>query len=55
VVAVGRVTGERDGEHLDSPAAWALKLRNGKVVWARVYEDPEEALKDAGIAERHAK
>ena len=44
VVAVGTVTGERDGERIETEAAWAWKLRDGKVVWGRAYEIPAIAL-----------
>jgi ketosteroid isomerase-like protein len=49
VVAVGRVSGDRDGNRVDSQAAWAWKLRDGKVVWGRVYENPAGAFVDAGF------
>jgi ketosteroid isomerase-like protein len=49
VVVLGTVTGERDGESVNGEVAWAWKLRDGRVVWGRVYQDPGEALQDAGI------
>jgi ketosteroid isomerase-like protein len=49
VVALGTIVGERDGGVLRSEIAWAWKLRNGKIVWGRVYAEPAEALQDAGI------
>jgi ketosteroid isomerase-like protein len=55
VVAVGTVTGERNGEHLDTEAAWALKLRDGKVVWGRAYEIPATAFEDLGVSKRDAR
>jgi ketosteroid isomerase-like protein len=55
VVAVGTVTGERDGEHLDTEAAWAWKLRNGKIVWGRSYEIPATAFEDVGRLQQDAR
>jgi ketosteroid isomerase-like protein len=52
VVALGAVTGKRDGEVLDDRVAWAWRLRGGKIVWGRVYQDPAQALEDVGIVER---
>jgi ketosteroid isomerase-like protein len=49
VVAVGRIAGERSGERIDDEVAWAWKLRDGRVVWGRVYQEPREALTDVGI------
>ena len=49
VVALGTIVGERDEGHVDDDVAWAWKLRDGKIVWGRVYQDPGEALADAGI------
>jgi ketosteroid isomerase-like protein len=51
VVALGTVAGEREGEQVDAEVAWAFALRRGKIVWGRVYQTPDEALKDAGISE----
>jgi ketosteroid isomerase-like protein len=50
VVALGAIAGERNGEKIDSEVVWALKLRDGKVVWARVYQELGPALEDAGIS-----
>jgi ketosteroid isomerase-like protein len=49
VVTLGTVIGERDGEPFEDKVAWAWKLRDGKFVWGRVYEDPDQALEDAGL------
>ena len=49
MVALGTIVGERDGEQVDDEVAWAWKLRDGKVVWGRVYLTPAEALEDTGI------
>jgi ketosteroid isomerase-like protein len=50
VVTIGELAGERNGERLDGELAWAWKLRDGKIVWGRVYPNPEEALEDAGLS-----
>ena len=52
VVAIGRVAGELNGERVESEAAWAWKLRDGKAVWGRVYEKPADALMDTGFTQR---
>jgi ketosteroid isomerase-like protein len=52
VVAVGTVTRERDGEHLDTQAAWGWKLRDGQVVWGRAYEIPATAFADVGLSKQ---
>jgi ketosteroid isomerase-like protein len=49
VVSVGTIVGEREGRVLRTDIAWAWKLRDGKVVWGRVYSEPDEAFQDAGI------
>jgi ketosteroid isomerase-like protein len=49
VVALGRIAGERNGERVDDEVAWAWKVRGGRVVWGRVYQEPGEALTDTGI------
>jgi ketosteroid isomerase-like protein len=51
VVVVGTVAGERQSGHLDTRAGWAWKLRDGKAVWGRAYETPEDAFRDVGITE----
>jgi hypothetical protein len=48
-VAIGRVTGERSGEKIEMAVAWAFRLQEGKVTWARVYEKLEDALQDCGV------
>jgi ketosteroid isomerase-like protein len=52
VVALGSVEGrpKDSSERLESDVAWAWKLRDGKVVWGRVYTNPEDALADLGLA-----
>ena len=49
VVTLGEIVGEREGEQINDEVAWAWKLRDGKVVWGRVYLTPAEALEDTGI------
>jgi ketosteroid isomerase-like protein len=49
VVAIGAISGERAGEQIDDKVAWAWKVRNGKVVWGRVYLALSEALEDVGL------
>jgi ketosteroid isomerase-like protein len=51
VVAVtGAVSGRlKNGEAIKTAAGWAFRFRDGKVVWARVYTDPGEALADVGL------
>jgi ketosteroid isomerase-like protein len=55
VVAVGTVTGQRDGEHLDTEAAWGWKLREGKMVWGRAYEIPATAFDDVGVSKHDSR
>lgn len=50
VVALGRIHARRDNIVADDPAGFALKLRAGKVVWAKVYRSHDEALAAAGLA-----
>jgi ketosteroid isomerase-like protein len=45
--AAGRL---RSGDAIDVPAGWAFRFRDGKIVWARVYKDPNDALADVGLA-----
>jgi ketosteroid isomerase-like protein len=49
VVALGTIAGQRNGERFDDHVAWAWKLRDEKIIWGRVYQQPHEALEDAGI------
>lgn len=50
VVAIGRIHARRDNLVADDHAGFALKFRDGKVVWAKVYRSPDEALAAAGLA-----
>jgi ketosteroid isomerase-like protein/anti-sigma regulatory factor (Ser/Thr protein kinase) len=51
VVAVGRIRARQLDVELDEPAGFAFRLRDGKVVWAKVYPSHEEAL--AAVGWRH--
>jgi ketosteroid isomerase-like protein len=52
VVAVGSVRARtRTGDKVDTEVAWAWEIRDGRVVWGRVYADPADALADTGLGE----
>jgi anti-sigma regulatory factor (Ser/Thr protein kinase)/ketosteroid isomerase-like protein len=51
VVALGRIHAQRQDLVADDPAGFAFKLRDGRVVWAKVYRSHEEALGAAGLRE----
>jgi ketosteroid isomerase-like protein len=45
VLALGRVYArDLEGSIVDSPAGWIWRVENGRVVFARVFERPEEAI-----------
>jgi ketosteroid isomerase-like protein len=51
VAVTGAVAGRlKNGAAVKASAGWAFRFRDGKVVWARVYTDPSEALADVGLA-----
>jgi serine/threonine-protein kinase RsbW len=50
VVALADIRARRAGYVADDPAGFAFKLRNGRVMWAKVYASEEEALAAAGWA-----
>src|SRR5215213_4866287 len=50
VVAVGRIRARTKEVAVDDPAAFAFRLRDGKVVWAKVYQSHEEGLAAVGWA-----
>jgi ketosteroid isomerase-like protein len=50
VVAVGRIHARQGSLVADDPVAFVLKLRDSKVVWAKVYRSEDEALAAAGWA-----
>jgi ketosteroid isomerase-like protein len=51
VVALGRIHARGGGMIIDRPTGWVWKMRDGKIVWGRVFATPEEALRAAGIDE----
>ena len=48
VVADGRILARQNDVAVDDPACFAFRLRDGKVVWAKVYRSHEEALAAVG-------
>lgn len=48
VVALGRIRARQRDIAVDDPAGFAFRLRDGKVVWAKVYRSQEEALAAVG-------
>jgi uncharacterized protein len=53
VLVIGRLwaRGRESGVEIDSPIAWLMTLRGGKVVRARGYLHVQEALQAAGLSE----
>jgi ketosteroid isomerase-like protein len=53
VVAIGRLRarGKESGAETDSPVAWVVEFKNGKVIQAKAYLDPEKALEAVGLSE----
>ena len=53
VIAIGhwRNRGRASGAEVESPLAYLVEFRNGKVVLVRTYLDPREALEAAGLSE----
>jgi len=49
VVALGRIHAQRQALVADDPAGFTFKLRDGRVVWAKVYRSHDEALAAAGL------
>jgi anti-sigma regulatory factor (Ser/Thr protein kinase)/ketosteroid isomerase-like protein len=49
VAAIGRIHAQRHSFVADDLAGFAFKLRDGKVVWLKVYRSPDEALAAAGL------
>ena len=51
VVAIGhlRGRGKESGAITESPLAWIVEFKSGKVIRVREYLDPEEALEAAGL------
>ena len=48
VVAVARIRARQHDVTVDDPAGFAFRLRDGKVVWAKVYPSLEEATAAVG-------
>lgn len=51
VVALGHVHGRGGGMVIDRPTGWLWKIRDGKIVWGRIYASHREALEAAGLKE----
>jgi ketosteroid isomerase-like protein len=53
IVVIGRVRtrGKASGAQTESPIAWLVEFRNGKVTLMRDYLNPKEALEAAGLPE----
>jgi ketosteroid isomerase-like protein len=51
VVALGRIHARGGGMIIDRPTGWVWRMRDGKIVWGRVYASQEEALKAVGLRE----
>ena len=49
VVALGRVHAHGGGRVIDSPTGWVFRLREGRIVWGRVYETRAAALAEVGL------
>ena len=50
VLVTGRVYARGGGQVVDSSAGWRWRVRDGKVVYGRIYRSAEEALADAAPA-----
>ena len=50
VVALGRIHAQHEDLVADDPAGFVFKLRDAKVVWAKVYPSADEALASAGLS-----
>jgi ketosteroid isomerase-like protein len=51
VVAIGgcRVRGRESGAETDTPMAWVIRLRDGRIVSTRAFSEPDDALSAAGL------
>jgi ketosteroid isomerase-like protein len=49
VVATGRIYAWGVGRVIDSPAGWLWRVRDGEIVYGRVFETARAALEAAGI------
>jgi ketosteroid isomerase-like protein len=56
VLAIGRlrVRGHESGAELESPVAWLVGFKEGKVISVRAYLDHDEALEAVGLSEQDA-
>jgi ketosteroid isomerase-like protein len=54
VVAIGRLftRGKESGANTESPVGWVVEFKNGKVIHAKAYLDPKEALEAVGCRSR---
>jgi ketosteroid isomerase-like protein len=54
VVAVGRLRtrGRESGADMESPVGWVVDFKDGKVIRAKAYLDPKEALEAAGLRDQ---
>jgi ketosteroid isomerase-like protein len=53
VVAIGRlrVRGRESRAEIESPVAWVVEFKNGKVIQAKASLDPKKALEAGGLSE----
>ena len=53
IVAIGRLRtrGKESGAELESPVGWVVEFKDGKVINAKAYLDPAEALEAAGLSD----
>jgi ketosteroid isomerase-like protein len=53
VLAIGRLRarGNESGAEIESPVAWLVEFKKGKVIHVRAYLEPKEALEAAGLSE----
>ena len=51
VVTLGRVVARGGGMIIDRPTGWVWRMREGKIVWGRVYSTQEDALRAVGLQE----
>jgi ketosteroid isomerase-like protein len=49
VVATGRIYAWGVGRVIDSPAGWLWRLRDGRIVYGRVFDTAGAALREAGL------
>jgi ketosteroid isomerase-like protein len=50
VVATGRVYAWGAGRVVDSPAGWLWRLRDGRIVYGRIFDSTSAALEAVGMA-----